>query len=86
MSDPARRRLIRFLARGGSVVREDVGGVIGVRCCGAARSGREFEGAAFDRLRETGCTFKGKARTLERTPGPAEIYRFTPLPPETSDA
>lgn len=55
-----RARLVRFLGRGGLVVRESVGGVIGVRCCGAARNGREFSPEALARLIETGCVRKGQ--------------------------
>lgn len=52
-----RRRLRRFLGRGGTVVREEIGGAIGVRACGAARNGREFSGEILDRLIEQGFTF-----------------------------
>lgn len=77
----ARRRLVRFLARGGLVVREAVGGAIGVRCCGAARNGREFDPQALARLIETGATFKGRPYLVVRDqaagrPAAAEVFRF----------
>ncbi|MDB5447607.1 MAG: hypothetical protein JWQ97_2924 [Phenylobacterium sp.] len=74
----ARRRLIRYLARGGSVMRETVGGSIGVRCCGAARNGREFTAEALQRLIEAGCVVDGQQRQVERVDSPGEIFRFQP--------
>lgn len=81
MTDTGRRRLIRHLARGGAVVREDIGGVIGARCCGAARAGRDFEPDAFDRLLKHGCVFKGQARRLILAEGSTAVYRFAEAAP-----
>jgi hypothetical protein len=79
MSDAARRRLIRYLARGGAVIREEVGGCIGVRCCGAARTGREFDPEALDRLiAQGGATVNREPRQLVRDAGAAEVFRLTP--------
>lgn len=72
----ARLRLIRYLARGGAVVREDIGGVIGVWCCDAGRTGRSFDAAALDRLVEAGCVHKGHAREIRQE---GQTYKFAPL-------
>lgn len=73
-----RRRLIRYLARGGAVIREQVGGVIGVRCCGAARTGREFAAAALEAIAARPPVVAGEIRELEQL-GPGEVFRFKPI-------
>lgn len=80
-----RRRLIRFLAAGGAVVREDLGGVVGVDCSAASRSGRRFHPDAFDRLLASGCVLKGAPRRLVPVDGSAgRTFAFAPPPaPET---
>lgn len=55
MTYPAgRARLIRYLARGGAVRREDCGGAVGVLWCRVSRTGQRYEKLAGDRLTKRG--------------------------------
>lgn len=75
LSDAAltRRRerlfVLAFLKRGGVVVREDLGGVVGVRWGRAHRSGAPFNTEACERLLTNGCTVAGEPRQLVTAPG-----------------
>ena len=57
MSDsyPAgRARLMRYLARGGAVRREDYGGAVGILYCRVSRTGQRYDKLAGDRLADRG--------------------------------
>lgn len=70
-----REFLLSFLKRGGALVREDIGGAIGVRWGRAHRCGPAFDPLACERLLERGCTIDGQPRVLAPPRhGPANVY------------
>lgn len=70
-----RERLLSFLKRGGAIVREDVGGGVGVRWGKAHRCGRGFDAATCDKILEAGFTSEGVRYQLQRLDGP-ELETF----------
>ncbi len=67
----ARRRVIRRMRRGGCLVREDIGGAVGLVYRWADRGGApSIDPATVERLRETGCTIGGKPHQLVALDGP----------------
>ena len=69
-AEAARKRLPRFVKRGGFVVRDVVGGAVGVRWTRAARTGGWFNPAKLERALELG--------VLRPVQGAASIFRVRP--------
>lgn len=76
-SHPEYRRLVEYMKRGGAVLREDVGGVVGVRWTTAHLSVVRFDPKACERLMERGCKVGGKLHALSRERDvSSEVYRL----------
>ena len=67
-------------------MREKVGGVIGVRCCGAATNGREFNPLALERLLDAGAWHKGERLDVFQVGGVAGEIFAGQLVPNTAVA
>jgi hypothetical protein len=83
----ARRRerdfLLSFLRKGGRLLREDIGGVVGVRWGRAHRSGPPFDPQTCERLLEKGCVIDGLPHVLHPSlDAPENVFELYQLPPE----
>lgn len=68
----ARRRVIRRMRRGGCLVRDEIGGAVGLVYRWADRGGApSIDPDTIERLRETGCTIAGVPHQLVALDGPA---------------
>lgn len=76
--------VLEFLKRGGVLIREDIGGVVGVRWGRAHRSGPPFDTETCERLLERGCTVDGLPQVLRNAPGwPSTVYHLVDAPPRS---
>ncbi len=77
----ARRRLVRFLSKGGVLVREEIGGAVGVAWRTASRSGEGFPTEVCEKVRQKGCRVHGAPRKLVKITDRG-AYAFEPLEDE----
>lgn len=60
-----REFVLSFLRRGGALIREEMGGAVGIRWGPAHRCGTSFDSNTCERLLSRGCVINGKSRILE---------------------